>query len=334
LGVVPKKLSWTMNDEMPDDAHGVRALTTADLGVVFQPIVDMVTGRTFAHEALARPKKPEYPNPMVLFQAAEQEEGCGRLGRLIRQVAFSTCGDVALFVNVHPQELSSHWLVQPDDPIGFHNRPVYLEVTETAAFTHFELCLRVLKDLCRRTGAALVVDDFGAGYSNLERVADLAPAIVKLDLALTRDIPRHKPRQIVVKHMVNMCNELGAKVVAEGVETLDELKCVRDLGVNYAQGYLLARPAAPPPGHDWPFEVPSARPPRRTPLAQVALPPLAPPPPPPPPARPLPPPARSVPGPTRRPPTPKSGSKPPVRNSRTPSGRSSASRSTKPPPRG
>jgi EAL domain-containing protein (putative c-di-GMP-specific phosphodiesterase class I) len=330
--VAKNKLSWTMNDEVPEEAHGVRRLTAADIGVVFQPIVDMVTGRTFAHEALARPKRPEYPNPMVLFQEAEKEEACGRLGRLIRQVAFATCGEVTLFVNLHPQELSSHWLVQPDDPIGFHNQPVYLEITETAAFTHFELCLRVLKDLCRRTGAALVVDDFGAGYSNLERVADLAPAIVKLDLALTRDIPRHKPRQIVVKHVVNMCNELGAKVVAEGVETLDELKCVRDLGVNYAQGYLLARPAAPPPGHDWPFEVATeAKPPRRAQLGQLA----------PPPAPPRPPlaPPRPPPPPTRRPqPAPsKVGSKPPevrARNSKTPASRSAAARSTKPPPRG
>ena len=327
MGVVSKnKLSWTMNDEAPGEGQqGVRRLTAADLGVVFQPIVDMVTGRTFAHEALARPKRPEYPNPMVLFQEAEKEEACGRLGRIIRQVAFATCGDVTLFVNLHPQELSSHWLVQPDDPIGFHNQPVYLEVTETAAFTHFELCLRVLKDLCRRTGAALVVDDFGAGYSNLERVADLAPAIVKLDLALTRDIHRHKPRQIVVKHVVNMCNELGAKVVAEGVETLDELKCVRDLGVNYAQGYLLARPAAPPPGHDWPFEV-AARPVRRSPIAQISPPGALP--------RPLPP-RPPLPPPRRPQPTPaKIASRPPSRNSKTPTNRAPARRSTKPPPKG
>ncbi len=307
--VSKNKLSWTMNDEVPGEGQGVRRLTTADLGVVFQPIVDMVTGRTFAHEALARPKRPEYPNPMVLFEAAEKEEACGRLGRLIRQVAFSTCGSVTLFVNLHPQELSSHWLVQPDDPIGFHDQPVYLEVTESAAFTHFELCLRVLKDLCRRTGAALVVDDFGAGYSNLERVADLAPAIVKLDLALTRDIHRHKPRQIVVKHVVNMCNELGAKVVAEGVETLDELKCVRDLGVNYAQGYLLARPAAPPPGHDWPFTVIQPAAPRRLQL----------------------PPPRKLPTAVAA----KRVSKPPGRTTKTPpGGRPSWAKSTKPPPRG
>jgi EAL domain-containing protein (putative c-di-GMP-specific phosphodiesterase class I) len=320
--VSKNKLSWTMNSEVSDQGHGVRRLTTSDLGVVFQPIVDMATGRTLAHEALCRPKRPEYPNPMVLFQEAEKEEACGRLGRLIRQIAFSTSGSVALFVNVHPQELSSHWLVQPDDPIGFHDQPVYLEVTETAAFTHFELCMSVLKDLCRRTGAALVVDDFGAGYSNLERVADLAPAVVKLDLALTRDIHRHKPRQIVVKHIVNMCNELGAKIVSEGVETLDELKCVRDLGVNYVQGYLIARPAAPPPGHDWPFQV-AEKPVRR---ASQLAPPL-------PPRPPLPPPRRPTAAPSV---AAKPASRPPEtrRSSKTPAPRTTSSRPTKPPPRG
>jgi EAL domain-containing protein (putative c-di-GMP-specific phosphodiesterase class I) len=250
--VAKGKLTWTWTGEA---ARGVRRLVREDLGVVFQPIVEIATGRLFAHEALVRCRSPDYPTPQTLFEAAASEEACGRLGRVIREVAFGTCGDVTLFVNLHPQELSSRWLVQPDDPIGFHGKPVFLEVTETVALTHFDLCLNVLKELCRRSGAALVVDDFGAGYSNLERVVDLAPAVIKLDLALTREIQRHKPRQIVVRHMVNMCRELGALVVAEGVETLDELKCVRDLGVNYAQGYLLARPAAPPPPYIWPLDV-------------------------------------------------------------------------------
>jgi EAL domain-containing protein (putative c-di-GMP-specific phosphodiesterase class I) len=242
---------WTtdLGAELPS---GVRRLTHDDLGVVFQPIVDVASGRALAFEALVRCRHPDYPSPPQLFEAAEKENACGRLGRFIRDVAFESCGDVALFVNLHPQELSSHWLVQPDDPIGFHARPVYLEVTETSAFTHFNLCMGVLKELARRTGARIVVDDFGAGYSNLERVATIEPAVIKLDLALTREIHRHKPKQTVVRHVTAMARDLGASVVAEGVETLDELHCVRDLGVGFAQGYLLARPSAPPPRHAWP----------------------------------------------------------------------------------
>jgi EAL domain-containing protein (putative c-di-GMP-specific phosphodiesterase class I) len=240
-------------------------LAVADIGVVFQPIVDMATGALFAHEALVRCKRPEYTPPPVLFEHAVKEGACGRLGRIIRDVAFSTCGDIALFVNLHPEELTSRWLVRADDPIGFHHRPVYLEITESATFNYFDLCQSALKELCERTGALLVVDDFGAGYSNLERLSQLEPAIVKLDLALIRDIHRHPRKQIVTRHMVSLCRDLKARVVAEGVETLDELKCIRDLGVDFAQGYLLARPAAPPPVHVWPLSEVGAQPVRRGP---------------------------------------------------------------------
>jgi EAL domain-containing protein (putative c-di-GMP-specific phosphodiesterase class I) len=249
-----KNIKWTGDGfSVKPEAGSVRALTPAEIGVVFQPIVNVSTGGCFAFEALVRCSHPNYPTPMALFDAAVKEQACGRLGRTIRDVAFAAGGRNALFVNLHPQELASRWLVKADDPIGFHEAAVYLEITESAAFEHFDLCMEVLKELCRRTGAHLVVDDFGAGYSNLERVADLAPAVVKLDLVLTRGIHERKARQVVVKHIVAMCTELGARVVAEGVETVDELRCVIDLGVTYVQGYLLARPATPPPPHTWPL---------------------------------------------------------------------------------
>jgi EAL domain-containing protein (putative c-di-GMP-specific phosphodiesterase class I) len=267
-------MTWTLaghTDASGQAFGGVRSLTRDDIGVVFQPIVEVATGRLFAQEALVRCRRPEYAAPPKLFEEAVKESATGRLGRLIREVAFSTCGDVPLFVNLHPDELSARWLVRPDDPLCFHSNRVFLEVTETAAFTHFELCLGALKELCRRTGAQLVVDDFGAGYSNLHRLVELQPSVVKLDLALVRNLHENPRKQIVVKHVVNLCNDLGASVVAEGVETLDELSCVRDLGVSHAQGYLLARPAAPAPQVVWPFaqQEPQALP-RRFPLPPSA----------------------------------------------------------------
>jgi EAL domain-containing protein (putative c-di-GMP-specific phosphodiesterase class I) len=265
------RVKWTLSTDDSVLPRGVRTLTAAEVGVVFQPIVDVFTGTTFAYEALVRCRRPEYAAPPVLFERAVAEGACGKLGRVIRDVAFATCGDVALFVNLHPDELSARWLVQPDDPIGFHTRDVYIELTESASLSHFDLCRDIIAELAGRTGARLVIDDFGAGYSNLERMVDLEPAVVKLDLALTRGVHLHPRKQAVVRHVVNLCKELGASVVAEGVETLDELKAVRDLGVTYAQGYLLARPAAPPPVASWPLETRpiEARPrgPRPPPLA-------------------------------------------------------------------
>ena len=246
------KITWTQQPAAIGPPVGVRRLTAGDLRVVYQPIVDVSSGRVFAQEALVRCQHPDYPSPPELFEHAAREGACGKLGRMIRDIAFQDPPDVSLFVNIHPDELSSRWLVQPDDPVGFQRHPVYLEITETTAFTHHELCMHVLKDLCRRTGARLVVDDFGAGYSNLERVVALEPVIVKLDLALIRGIHGSKPKQVVVRHMVSLCKELGARVVAEGVEVLEELVCARDCGVDFVQGYLLARPSSPAPDPMWP----------------------------------------------------------------------------------
>ncbi|HKY41169.1 MAG TPA: EAL domain-containing protein [Polyangiaceae bacterium] len=273
------KLIWTHVGAQTgaDGVGGVRSLTVSDLRVVFQPIVDLSSGRTFAHEALVRCQRPEFSSPVDLFERAVEETACGQLGRLIREVAFNVSGDIPLFLNLHPEELNSCWLVRPDDPMCLHPSALFLEITESAAFTHFELCRSVLNELCRRTSATLVVDDFGAGYSNLQRVADLHPGIVKLDLALTRNVHHLPRRQAVVRHVIALCRELGARVVAEGIETIDELKCVRDLGVHFAQGYLLARPAALPPASTWPLE--ALEPPARaTPSRRVGpSPPVAPP---------------------------------------------------------
>jgi len=165
-------------------------VTVSDLDVVFQPIVDLSNGSTFAHEALTRCKWPEFKNPMKLFEQAQEERCCGSLGRKVREVAFARCTDAPLFVNLHPHELDEGWLVRPDDPLFFHERAVYLEITESAAFNYFSLCMNVLKEICSRSGAFLVVDDFGAGHSNLKRIIDLEPHVVKLDLALVRGIEK------------------------------------------------------------------------------------------------------------------------------------------------
>lgn len=217
------------------------------MSVLFQPIVDVLSGRTWAVEALARCTRPHFRDPEALFRAAVEQGATGRLGRLIREVAFERCAGYRVFVNVHPHELSSRWLVRTDDPLCFHPDGVYLEITETAAFEFFDLCRSVLREVCMRTGAHLVLDDLGAGYSNLARFIELEPQVVKLDRALIRNIHRDRRKQIMVRHVTNLCHELGAQVVAEGIELADELAAIIDAGVDYGQGYFFARPAYPIP---------------------------------------------------------------------------------------
>ena len=226
----------------------------SDLSAVFQPIVSLNSGQIFAYEALVRCGLPRFASPPALFERAGESRGAtGRLGRMIREIAVPLCSGLPLFVNLHPNELEEGWLVRPDDPIFSHDHDLYLEITESAPLTHFDLCTSVLREVCSRASAYLVVDDLGAGYSNLKIIADLEPKVVKLDRQLVQDLGAKPRQQKLVSFTVNLCNQLGAAVVAEGIETYDELKAVVDCGAQYGQGYLLARPGYPIPTVTWPM---------------------------------------------------------------------------------
>ena len=235
---------WTTTELQAVTPGSVRSIRECDVSVVFQPIIDLKRRRIFAHEALARCRLPDFESPAELFIRAEQEQACGRLGRIIRNVLFERCAQHPVFVNVHPQEVSQRWLVQPTDPLVLHDAPVFIEVTEAAAFECFELSLDVLNELRSRCGARVVVDDFGAGHSDLSRVLALKPDLVKLDITLVRDIDRHPEQQAYVEHIIRVCHRLGARFVAEGIERLEELRCVMVAGADLGQGFLLGRPVA------------------------------------------------------------------------------------------
>jgi EAL domain-containing protein (putative c-di-GMP-specific phosphodiesterase class I) len=219
------------------------------LRVVFQPIVDLATGRLFAYEALVRCRDA---TPPELFEKAHHCGCVGRLGRMVREVAVPLCSGRPIFLNVHPGELDSPWLVRPDDPIFAHDHDVFLEITESVPMLHFELCLNVLREIRARGGVYLVVDDLGAGYSNLKSIADLDPRIVKLDRGLVAGIHRSQRQQRLVNGVVRLCHDLNATVVAEGIETPDEYSVLLDSGAQLGQGYLFARPGFPMPNVTWP----------------------------------------------------------------------------------
>lgn len=240
-------------DTVRDSWLAIRALVSQeDLSVVFQPIVDLDTGESFAYEALVRCAVPQYSSPPVLFERAALIGCAGRLGRMIRELAVPLATGMPLFVNIHPHELNEGWLVRPDDPLYIHDAAVYLEITESVPLTHFDLVMSVLKEVKTRGNVKLVVDDLGAGYSNLKSIADLEPSIVKLDRGLISGLDRNFRQRQLVTSVVRLCRELNAKVVGEGVETVSELSALRDTGADFAQGFLFARPSFPIPRASWP----------------------------------------------------------------------------------
>lgn len=230
----------------------VRRLTARDLDVVFQPIFDCASREVFAFEALVRCRWPSLRAPKRLLERAVAESSCGRLGRLIREVALARCPGASLFLNVHPAELMEPWLLSDDDPISTHDQKIFLEVTESE-FGHRESSLAALRELEGRPGISIAVDDLGAGHSDLKRLLDLQPRIVKLDRSLVNGLDQSARQQLLVSSLVRLCTNMGARVVAEGVESHDELLAVGDTGAHFVQGFLLARPSCPPPRASWPI---------------------------------------------------------------------------------
>lgn len=216
-------------------------IAAGDLFIAYQPLVDLVRKEVFAYEALVRSRAEEYPNPFVLIEAAVEQKHMGLLGRYLRKLAVDGCPSHRLFLNVHPDEFSEPWLVRPDDSVTTHGRDVYLEITESVPLSHYRHCHSVLAEM-RTRGARIAVDDLGAGYSNLKYIVDLEPEVVKLDRELIANLRLDSRLHRLVRALVELCSQLGARVVAEGIETNEELAAVIDAGVHFGQGYLLQRP--------------------------------------------------------------------------------------------
>ncbi len=239
VGVSRRGITQDLNDFVRT------SLDVTDVQVVFQPILDLRTKDVFAYESLLRSGDPRFSGPPALIEHAIANDCCGELGRLIRQLATARCPVHPLFVNIHPREFEDGWLLRPDDPIFTHDAAVYLEITETVPMSHVKYCHGSLEEI-RSKGVRLAVDDLGAGYSNLKYIADLSPDIVKLDRQLIAGLDRDGRLFRLVRAVVRLCEDLGAEVIAEGIETEGELEASARAGVHYGQGYFIGRPHEKP----------------------------------------------------------------------------------------
>lgn len=229
----------------------VRAIENGKLRVVYQPIYELKTGNVFAYEALARVDAPEFDTLLDLFRAASEAGRVGELGHLHRTQAVTHCPHKPLFINIFPTEFDYELLVRPDDAIFRHKHSVYIEITESVPLSHFDQCHDVIQEL-RKKGIMLAIDDLGAGFSNLKYIADLAPEVVKLDRSLISGVREGNRQAKLIRLMVSLCKNMGAKVVAEGIETIQELIVAERAGVDFCQGFLLGRPGPSPNGSPWP----------------------------------------------------------------------------------
>ena len=214
------------------------------LEIVFQPIVDLITGGTIAVEALARFNVTPLRPPDAWFHDAHRA-GLGvelemlAVGHALAHQPMLPHG-IALNINVGPQTIAGQHLRFA--LLEVPARGVVLELTEHTAFDDYPGLQVALMGL-RRGGIELAVDDAGSGYSSLTHILKLAPDFIKLDRELISGIDVDPVRRALVTSLVAFAADTGAEILAEGVETTDELEAVRRLGVRYAQGYYFGRPA-------------------------------------------------------------------------------------------
>ncbi|MGH8980134.1 MAG: putative bifunctional diguanylate cyclase/phosphodiesterase [Acidimicrobiales bacterium] len=252
--------------EIDDTPHVVRFATTSDLHravdrhelrLVYQPLYDSRKGTVVGFEALLRWEHPEkgIVPPLEFIPVAEKSGLMVAIGEWVLEEAcrqamvWSTSLHYVprMAVNVSARQLDDREFVRRVSRIlertGMPPASVMLELTESMLLSEdadHEATLSVLKDL----GVHLAIDDFGTGYSSLAYLRRLPVDQLKVDRAFVKDVADHGDTRIM-EAVVRLAHDLGLEVVAEGVETSDELDVVKELGCDIVQGFLLGRPLPP-----------------------------------------------------------------------------------------
>ena len=247
-----------------------------DLWIAYHPIVDVSRQQIFGYEALMRSTEPALPHPVLVFDAAKRLGRLDELGRITRERAAQpftehfvegqpsmaassmsqpsvlqpSVSQPLLFVNLHVTDLDDPVLRNPRAPLSKIADRVVLEITERSSLDEVKNTRSRVAAL-REMGFRVAMDDMGSGYAGLTSFALLEPDYVKLDMSLIRDVHLSSTQQKVIRSMTDLCRDLGMKVVAEGVETVEERDALIESGCELLQGFLFAKPGRPFPKVEW-----------------------------------------------------------------------------------
>lgn len=231
-------------------------LESESLTTHFQPIIDIQTNSIYAYECLTRGVLPNgdlmYPND--LFEKSNRNDTNFRLDKLCRESALKTAAvkkiNSKVFINFLPTAIydpnfclqsTVRWANQLElDP-----RNIVFEVVETENVQD-KVHLKQILNHYREQGFKIALDDVGEGYSSLNMIIDIKPDIIKVDRNIIDGIDTNELKQSVYKALKSICIDNNIQILAEGVETQEELSMVKKLGVDFAQGYYFAKPYSEP----------------------------------------------------------------------------------------
>lgn len=225
-----------------------------DIRTVYQPMVDSHSGEIFSYEALSRgPEGTEFFNPLFLFEIAKESELLFELDNVCRKKAVDNAVAMnpkfKLFINALPTTIHETYFreVYLKEVLAKYNlnpENLVFEITESLAIQNYE---SFIEDIGRYTseGYQIALDDTGTGYSSFETILKIKPHYIKIDISMIRNVDTDPLKQTMITALLNIAKSINAKSIAEGIETVSEYRKLQELGVDYCQGYLFAKPGPP-----------------------------------------------------------------------------------------
>jgi diguanylate cyclase (GGDEF)-like protein/PAS domain S-box-containing protein len=235
-----------------------RALSSQDLSVYYQPVLDLQTGTITSAEALVRwfDGDSAVLAPDELISLAESTGSVTALGEWVMSEAIKQAADwqrtghcLSIAVNISTKQLLDGRLAETVDRLlrseGLDPRLLVLEITESVLLEDADRAIATM-DLLKELGVRIAIDDFGTGYSSLTYLSRLPVDQLKVDRYFVSGLGMVESRTAIVQTIVRLCRDLGLTVTAEGVEQPHQLDILREMGVNQLQGFLISKPLAAP----------------------------------------------------------------------------------------
>ncbi len=230
--------------------HKLEAMIAANaLEILFQPWIELGSGRVVAAEALTRSKME--PDPARLFERAGRAGLDGQLSLLAQRKAlgqaarwFGPLGELGISINLLPGEVASGdhdlWLLAEMQRIGFDPRRLTVEITEDSLIVGEPTVIERLERL-RSAGVTVALDDFGTGYASLDYLNQLPIDLIKIDRSLVAGLVAGQRDRIVMKAMIGLAKELEIRTLVEGVEDAGQLALLGEWDCDLFQGFLGSR---------------------------------------------------------------------------------------------
>lgn len=222
----------------------IQTIDTSNLVHLYQPICQIETGEILGYEALVRNKFLNELSPLDIFKQAEQE-GCRiNLDCELLCKAINSIKEVSpymLFLNVFPSTLLEKWFLSWWDEHFVNPAHLVIEISESEPINDWETLKSVINKL-RKRGVKIAVDDMGSGYSFFQHWIELNPDYIKLDRYYAAGLAENSLKQRIIEHLTKLFDGYSI-IILEGIETEKDLNTAKQLGISYAQGYLLGRPS-------------------------------------------------------------------------------------------